>query len=205
MKIIIFGASGKTGKLLVTQALSDNHTVTAFVRNPSNLNISNPNLLIVQGDVTDASAVKKAILGNNAVISTLGTNTGLRKTIILHEMTQNIVQGMKEQQVSRIAYMASAGIDKEIPGVIGKITMKLLGNVLDDHHNAVAVLKDNDLQWTIARPLGLNDKPFTGRYRKDAIGVPKGGRTISRADVADFLLQSIVNEEFIHQSVALSD
>lgn len=205
MKIIIFGASGKTGKLLVKQALSDNHTVTAFVRNPSNLNISDPNLLIVQGDVTDVTAVKKAILGNDAVISTLGTNTGLRKTTILHELTQNIVQGMKEQQVSRIAYMASAGIDKEIPGVIGKMTMKLLGNVLDDHHNAVAVLKENDLQWTIARPLGLNDKPFTGTYRKDAIGVPKGGRTISRADVADFLLQAIVNEEFIHQSVALSD
>jgi len=205
MKIIIFGASGKTGKLLVTQALNDNHTVTAFVRNPSNLNISNPNLLIVQGDVTDASAVKEAISGHNAVISTLGSNTGLRKTTILHEMTKNIVQGMKEQQVSRIAYMASAGIDKEIPGVIGKITMKLLGNVLEDHHNAVAVIKDNDLQWTIARPLGLNDKPFTGRYREDAIGVPKGGRTISRADVADFLLQAIVNEEFIHQSVALSD
>jgi len=69
----------------------------------------------------------------------------------------------------------------------------------------VTVLKDNDLQWTIARPLGLNDKPFTGTYRKDSIGVPKGGRTISRADVADFLLQAIVNEEFIHQSVALSD
>ena len=205
MKIIIFGASGKTGKLLVEQALSDNHRVTAFVRNPSNLNISNPNLVIVQGDATDASDVKKAILGHDAVISTLGTNTGLRKTTILHEMTQNIAQGMKEQQVSRIAYMASAGIDKEIPGVIGKITIKLLGNVLDDHHNAVAVLKDNDLQWTIARPLGLNDKPFTGTYRKEAIGVPKGGRAISRADVADFLYQAIVNEEFIHQSVALSD
>lgn len=205
MKIIIFGASGKTGKLLVEQALSDNHRVTAFVRNPSNLNISNPNLVIVQGDATDASDVKKAILGHDAVISTLGTNTGLRKTTILHEMTQNIAQGMKEQQVSRIAYMASAGIDKEIPGFIGKITIKLLGNVLDDHHNAVAVLKDNNLQWTIARPLGLNDKQFTGTYRKEAIGVPKGGRAISRADVADFLYQAIVNEEFIHQSVALSD
>ncbi|MBD7908801.1 NAD(P)-dependent oxidoreductase [Sporosarcina gallistercoris] len=205
MKLIVFGASGKTGKLLVEQALSDNHMVTAFVRNPSNLNISNPNLTIIQGDATNASAVKKAILGHDAVISTLGTETGLRKSTLLHEMTQNIVQGMKEQQVSRIAYMASAGIDKEIPGMIGKITMKLLGNVLDDHHNAVAVLKDNDLQWTIARPLGLNDKPLTGSYRKEATGVPKGGRTISRADVADFLYQAIVNEEFIHQSVALSD
>lgn len=205
MKIIIFGASGKTGKLLSEQALSDNHRVTAFVRNPSNLDISNPNLVIVQGDATDASAVKKAILGHDAVISTLGTNTGLRKTTILHEMTQNIAQGMKEHQVSRIAYMASAGIDKEIPGIIGKITIKLLGNVLDDHHNAVAVLKDYDLQWTIARPLGLKDKPFTGKYRKEVFGVPKGGRAISRADVADFLYQAIVNEEFIHQSVALSD
>ena len=59
--------------------------VTAFVRNPSNFNISDPNLLIVQGNATDASAVKKAILGHDAVISTLGANTGLRKTTILHE------------------------------------------------------------------------------------------------------------------------
>ena len=107
--------------------------------------------------------------------------------------------------MSRVAYMASAGIDKEIPGIIGKITIKLLGNVLDDHHNAVAVLKDSDLQWTIARPLGLNDKPFTGAYHKEAIGVPKGGRSISRADVADFLYQALINEEFIHESIALSD
>ena len=172
MKIIIFGASGKTGKLLVSQALSDNHTVTAFVRNPSNLNISDPNLVIVQGDVTDASAVKKAILGNDAVISTLGTNTGLRKSTILREMTKNIVQGMKEQQVSRIA-MASAGIDKEIPGVIGKITIKLLGNVLDDHHNAVAMLKENELQWTIARPSGLTTNRLQGHIVKSRMGFLK--------------------------------
>ena len=129
--------------------------------------------MIVQGDVTDASAVKKAILGNNAVISTLGTNTGLRKTTILHEMTKNIVQGMKEQRVSRIAYMASAGIDKEIPGVFGKITMKLLGNVLDDHHNAVAVLKDNDLQWTIARPLDSTINRLQGHIVKMQLGFLK--------------------------------
>lgn len=205
MNIIVFGASGKTGKLVVEQALNLQHKVTAFVRNLTKLQIEHPNLHIIQGDALDEEAVQKAVSGQEVVISCLGSSSGLGKTTALHEMTQNIVKAMKVNHVLRIIYMASAGIDKEISGLIGKLTMKMLGNVLEDHHNAVEVIKANDLTWTVARPMGLSDNPPTGSYREEHEGIPKGSRSISRADVADFITRALTDEKYLNQSVALGN
>lgn len=205
MNIIVFGASGKTGKLVVEQALTLQHKVTAFVRNPTKLQINHTNLHIIQGDALDEEAVKTAVSGQDVVISCLGSRGGLSKTTALHEMTLNIVNGMKDHHVWRIIYMASAGIDKEIPGLIGKLTMKMLGNVLQDHHNAVEVIKANNLTWTVARPMGLSDNPPTGSYREEHQGVPKGSRSISRGDVADFITRAIEDEKYLNQSIALGN
>ena len=205
MNIIVFGATGKTGKLVVEQALNLQHNVTAFVRNPTKLQINHPNLHIIQGDALEEEAVQKAVSGQEVVISCLGSSSGLGKTTVLHEMTQNIVHAMKANSVSRIIYMASAGIDKEIPGLIGKLTMKMLGNVLEDHRNAVEVIKANDLTWTMARPMGLSDNPPTGSYREEHEGIPKGSRSISRADVANFITRALTDEKYLNQSVALGN
>ena len=205
MNIIVFGATGKTGQLLLSQALKEGHKVTAFVRSPAKLQVTDPNLTIIQGDATDGEAVKRALPGHDAVISTLGSVSGLGKTTILHQMTQNIVTAMKEQGVKRIAYTASAGIDREIPGLMGIISMKLLANVLEDHRNAVAVIKESGLDWTIARPMGLTNKEPSGNFRTAASGVPKGAKSISRADVAAFLLDAVANHKYIHESIALSE
>ena len=205
VKIIIFGASGKTGKLVVEATLEGGHEVTAFVRDPSKLTIQHANLNIIKGQATEQRAVSDAIKGKELVISCLGSDNGLKKTTILHEMTSNIVAGMKEHNVSRIIYTASAGIDNEIPGIIGKIMMKLLGNVLEDHYNAVAEIKKNSLTYTIVRPLGLTDNPYTGKYREAMTGIPEKGRLISRADVADFIIRAITDEQYLNQSVAISN
>lgn len=71
-KIIVFGASGGTGFEVVRQALEAGHQVTAFVRNLANLEVEHANLVVFQGDVTDAGAVEKAIAGQEPVVSALG-------------------------------------------------------------------------------------------------------------------------------------
>ena len=205
MNVIVFGANGKTGRLVVERLLKEGHEVTAFVRNPSTLNIQHAHLQITEGQATDKKAVSDAIKGKELVISCLGSDKGLKKTTVLHEMTSNIVAAMKEQNVTRIIYMASAGIDNEIPGIIGKITTVLLGNVLKDHHNAVAEIKKNKLVYTIARPLSSTDHPYTGKYREAKTGIPEKGRSISRADVADFIIRAITDEQYHHQSIGLSN
>lgn len=205
VKIIVFGANGKTGRLVVQKTLEDGHEVTAFVRDPATLTIQHDNLHIMKGQATDKRAVSDAIKGKELVISCLGSDKGLKKTTVLHEMTSNIVAAMTEHHVARIIYMASAGIDNEIPGIIGKITTMLLGNVLKDHHNAVAEIKKHSLTYTIVRPLSLTDNPYTGKYREAKTGIPEKGRSISRADVADFIIRAITDEQYLNQSVALSN
>jgi len=203
MKVIIFGATGKTGEHLVQQALNAGLEITAFVRNPLKLKTTHPLLHVYEGDALDSTAVSQAIEGHDAVISCLGSNTGLKKSTVLGEMGTIIVQAMKEKHVTRIVYLASAGIDKEIPGVSGRLVMKLLGKVLADHRTAVDAIQANDLEWTIARPMSLNDGPLIGSYREDFKSVPKHGRAISRADVAHFLLRSLEDQKYINQSVAI--
>lgn len=205
MNIIIFGASGGVGKHFTKLALDKGLNVTAFVRTPAKLALQHENLTIVQGDATDKQAVAAAISGKDAVVSCLGSNTGMKKSTQLEDMTKNIVDGMVANKVQRIVYTASAGIENEIPGLMGKIMMKMLGNVLADHKKAVDYIKSNNLTYTIVRPMGLNDKAFTGNYKEALSGIPGAGKSISRADVSDFIYKALMNKDYENTSVGISD
>ena len=92
MKIIIFGASGRTGLPLVTQALAAGHNVTAFVRNPNKIQISHAKLRVVQGDLDDAESIEAAIAGHDAVLSALGPIPNGRKDIMKVAFTNIILK-----------------------------------------------------------------------------------------------------------------
>jgi len=204
MKIIVFGATGGVGQHVVKQALEQGFEVTAFVRTPSKISQTHRNLYIVQGDAFNKEEVAKAIAGHDVVISCLGSSQGMKKSTELEEMTKNIVDGMKEHQVTRIIYTASAGIDNEIPGISGKMVMMLLKNSLRDHRNAVHYIKQSGLNYTIVRPLGLTNQPFTGKYREAREGVPEKAKSIPRADVAHFIIKALKDEKYENSSIAIS-
>lgn len=204
MKIIVFGATGKTGLSFVKQALDKGNEITAFVRNPDKMKIKNDKLKIVVGSALDKIIVSNAIEGHDAVVSCLGSDAGRAKSVFLTRMTENIVEGMKANNINRIVYMASAGIYKEIPGLTGKIVVYMLRNALEDHKNATDIIINNNLEYTIARPMGLIDGPKTEAFRKAITGVPKGGLEITREDVAYFLLESITNNEHVNEAVGLA-
>lgn len=203
MKIIVFGASGRTGKEFIQQALKEGHSVTAFVRDPQKLGLKADRLTQFTGDALDQQLVSEAIAGHDSVVSCLGAS-GLGKTTLLSEMAASIIKGMNDHNVSRIAYTASAGIYKEIPGVRGKMAGYVLRNVLEDHRRAADLLEASKLDWTIARPMRLDDGPLTGQYRKSNEGVPSGGQRISRKDTAHFLLHSLLENAYIDRSVGLA-
>ncbi|MGG1687081.1 NAD(P)-dependent oxidoreductase [Pseudalkalibacillus sp. NRS-1564] len=204
MKLIVFGATGGTGNAFVKQAIAAGHTVTAFVRTPSKLETTHKNLSVEIGDAMQSADVKQAITSDvDAVISCLGAN-GLGKTTDLSTMTANILDAMSIHDVKRIVYMASAGINKEIPGVTGFVAGKLLQNVLADHRRAVDLLAASEAEWTVARPIGLTNDDRTGEYRKARSGIPKGGRRIARSDVADFMLHTVTDHLYIRESIGLA-
>lgn len=204
MKIIVFGATGGAGKFVVQQGLDAGMEVTAFVRTPAKLEITHENLNIVQGDAFNKEEVSAAISNHDAVISCLGSSKGMKKSEELQNMTKNIVEGMKEHNVDRIVYTASAGVHKELTGIMGKLIMQLLKNALIDHRAAVGHIQDAGLNYTIVRPMGLSNKEFTGEYREAASGVPAKSSSIPRADVAHFIIKALTDSSYENTSIGLA-
>lgn len=204
MKIIVFGATGGVGKWVVKQGLEAGHEITAFVRNPDKLAITHENLTIVQGDAFNNREVEAAIAGHDAVVSCLGSSTGMKKSTELGEMGENIAQGMTANNVRRIVYTASAGVHKELTGVMGRIVMGLLKNPLIDHRAAIAHIIAHKLTYTIVRPMSLTDKEFTGGYRESLTTIPEKSNAIPRADVAHFILKALAEPRYENTSIGLA-
>ena len=204
MKIIIFGASGGVGQSAVKQAVENGFEVTAFVRTPAKLEVAHENLTVIKGDAYNPAEVSDAIAGHDAVVSCLGSDKGMKKSTALQDMVKNIVAGMEAHGVKRIVYTASAGVHNELLGVSGKLMMGMLKNALADHRAAVDHIEAHGLTYTIVRPMGLTNGPFTGKYREAASGVPEKSKTIPRADVAHFILKTLNNAEYENRSIGIA-
>ena len=203
MKIVIFGASGRTGIITVFQALEKGHQVTAFTRKSSSVTIQHKNLLIHQGDILEYEKVKQAVEGQDVVISALGVESR-NYTTVLSEGTANIIRAMNELKVKRFICMSSAGILGNDGGFwFGKIILPLfLKQVFEDKKRQMKLIQESNLEWVLIRPVGLTDAPKTGKYQiYDKI---PGSATIPRADVADFMLKLMTDKKYDKMMPAIS-
>ncbi len=211
MKLIVFGATGGTGQHLVKQALAQGHMVTAFVRNPAKFGVSHPGLRIVQGDVLDAASVEQAVSGHDAVLAALGAPA--RDTNkVRSEGTRNIISAMEKTGVRRLVCQTSLGYGDSIqvldrtPFYFRHIIVPFfLRRVFADHALQEDVIKQSSVDWIIVRPGNLTDGERTGRYRHgfaasdQAITV-----SVSRADVADFMLKQLSDDTYLRKTPGLS-
>ncbi len=101
MKLLIIGATGGTGRELVAQALAAGHEVTALVRNPEKLGTRHERLRLVQGDILDPDSVDVAVVGQDAVLSSLGTKSIFGRVVIFSEGTRNLLNAMTNHGVRR--------------------------------------------------------------------------------------------------------
>jgi putative NADH-flavin reductase len=209
MNVVVFGATGGTGRELVKQALGHAHTVRAFVRNPDRLKVIHHRLEVVQGDIGDKKAVADAIRGQDAVLSALGVNERKPNTI-LSDGVRNILASMKKQKVRRLLFVSSLGVgdSKGQLGVIYNwiVLPALLKNIFADKEKAEELIRESKgIDWTIVRPGRLTDGRLTAKYDAgpDA-GKKRWFPKVSRADVADFMLHSLERNEQIGQTPGIS-
>lgn len=208
MKLVIFGATGTVGAQVVQQALEQGHTVKAFVRNLTKLNLQHPQLSFAQGDVMNASAVEQAIRGQDAVICVLGSGKKLKSTI-RSEGTQQIIQAMEKVGVRRLICQSTLGTGDSWSNLnfYWKYVMFgfILRQVFTDHERQEALVRNSNLDWTIVRPSAFTDGPLTGRYRHSFTSTDRNiTLKISRADVADFILKQLSDQSSLHQTPSLS-
>ncbi|MFI0897621.1 NAD(P)-dependent oxidoreductase [Streptomyces sp. NPDC020983] len=212
MRVAVFGSTGATGRQVVAQALAAGHEVTAFVRDPAKAPPARQGLTIATGQVTsDQEAVTAAVTGTDAVIVTLGTERslrGLRAPAVMAGAAPRIVAAMRAAEVSRVVWLSGLGVGDtlaEVPPLPRLGYRLLLGRVYADKAAGERVLRDSGLDWTLVYPVMLTNGARTGRYRHgeqlDLRGVP----TVSRADVADFLLGRAVAGDYLHKIAVVAD
>ncbi|ASC73230.1 3 beta-hydroxysteroid dehydrogenase/Delta 5--_4-isomerase [Halomicronema hongdechloris C2206] len=208
MKLLIFGATGGVGRQLVDQALAQGHRVTAFARTPDKLAVQHPNLAVFQGDVMDLPTVQQAVQGQDAVICILGSGQKLTGTV-RSQGTRHIVQAMEQSGIRRFICQTTLGAGESWGSlnVYWKTVMfgLILRNVFADHERQEQTVQNSHLDWTIVRPGAFVAGPRTGQYRHGFPGTDKSSQLkISRADVADFILQQLGSEAYLHQAASLS-
>jgi putative NADH-flavin reductase len=207
MNVLIIGATGRTGREIVRQALGQGHVVTAFARNPSDITLQHDHLKIVPGDVLDRGSVEAAVGGQQVVLSALGARTHGRTTV-LSEGTKNVLRAMEQQGVRRFVCESSLGVG-DSRGQLGPlfdwIVLPLwLRHVYRDKEVQERDIKQSNLDWVIVRPALLTNGLRTGIYQvgltfnRSAI-VPR----ISRADVADFMLKQLTDDTYVRQAPGL--
>ncbi|WP_260706513.1 NAD(P)-dependent oxidoreductase [Edaphobacter flagellatus] len=204
MRLAILGATGGIGRLLLSHALDQGHNVTAYARAPQKIGISAPRLQVIGGDLYDAEQMAQAIHGSDAVLSAFGPTT-LRRTHLRRDFGRTLVRAMHLSGVSRFIHVSSAFCFRQGGLLYSVMTNTLFRNVTDDHCDADNEMAQSDLDWTILRPPRLLDKPASGNLRVVAGGLPKSAYTISRADVANFMLKEAVAPRYVHQFVGLSN
>jgi putative NADH-flavin reductase len=193
MKVTVFGATGRTGRELVRQALAKDHQVTAVVRDPARLQISDERLRVERADVFDPRSIEPAVRGSDAVVSALG-GTSLKPTDICESGVRAVIRAMNATGARRLAVVSnsahtSAEGDSPLKRAANALLVRrILRNPFADLRRMEREIRASDVDWTIVRPPRLTDGAHTGRYRTTRNAHVAGGWTISRADVADCVL-----------------
>ena len=210
LKLLVIGATGRTGQQIVSQALERGFFVTAFVRNRQKLQIEHENLTVVKGNVLDYSSVEAAVDGQDAVISALGHKRYYFPGRILSHGTSNILKAMEQHKVKRFICQTSIGIGNSAGRMGIYYTFFVIPLILPfyfwDKTRQEKIIAESNLNWTIVRPAALTNRAKKGKYQQ---GFKTGNfiltRTISRADVADFMLNQLSDNSYMKSAVGISN
>jgi putative NADH-flavin reductase len=206
MKMLVFGASGGTGQELVRQGLAAGHQVSAFVRNPASFPAT-PGLQVIQGDVFDPEQVAAAIQGQDAVFTALGART-LGPNDLLPKSSANIIAGMKCHGVRRLIVLGAAGAYRDAGKYatpFRRFLLRLLKRTLLKYPFINSAIQQQQveasgLDFTVVLPPRLTNGPAVGKYREELNGLPPKGITLSRADLAEFMLKQFGNPVWMRKA-----
>jgi len=214
MNIVIFGATGGTGRHIIEQALDQGHKVTAFDRNPAALTLEHPNLSFIKGDVFNQAEVDAAVAGQDgrmAVICVLGVRPTTQAPVC-STGTENILAAMPKAGLKRFicqtAFVVAAldGERKEVSWVL-PLMLTLFPKtkaMFADKVRQEQIVRQSDLDWIIIRPARLIDGPQKGTYKVgNHLSIDMNAK-ITRADVADFILKQVSDNSYVHQVPRIS-
>jgi uncharacterized protein YbjT (DUF2867 family) len=209
VNILVIGASQGTGALAVRAALDKGHRVTAFARSPQKLALEHPQLRKVAGDFHEEASVEAAVEGHDAVIVTASAtrlSAFKENPRYFSQGTGYTILAMKKAGARRLVVLSALGVGNSRPLLNPIVRALTIGFLLklpyEDHERQEEQVRASGLDWVVARPGRLTDGAARHRYlRKTAIEpLPS---SISRADVADFLVEACEAPTWVGHAVQL--
>jgi putative NADH-flavin reductase len=207
VKIAVIGANGKTGRLVVGEALARGHEVIAVVRDPAGVRLKHERLQVARADARDAVALTQALVGAEAVVSTLGRSSqGKPLAPVFAAAMQATLAAIEANGAQRLSVISAQGVGEESDEGLGltlRLMRRLLGKAIDDMREMERLVKASDLEWTIARAGGLTNQP-KGHYLVELGNALKGHGRTRRADLAEVLVLAVTEERWPRQAVVVA-
>ncbi len=208
MRVLIIGASKGIGLETTRQALDAGHDVRALARSATAIAISNPSLEKIRGDALKTEDLEAALVGVDVVIQTIGVGLGdlFRPVHVFSDATRVLIAAMGRQGVKRLICVSGFGAGDSRASIsrLQRLPFQIVfGRAYDDKSLQEKLIKESELDWTIARPGVLTSGPRTGRYRIIAEATQWRNGIISRADVAEFLVRQIGDGAYIRKTPVL--
>ena len=214
MKILLIGATGRTGKLILKKAIEDKHEVTAIVRDPSK--IKDLNAKVIQGSPYDAETVKTAIKNCDAVICTLNVSrksdnpwAKLRSPKdLISRSVANALEGMKENNIKRIITLSALGAGdskKKMPFIFNIfLSITNLKYAFTDHTRQEELLAESNMEWTVIRLPMLTDDNGEAEILVNKNDGVRLNKNINRESVARFILSILNDQKYFKTVVGIS-
>jgi putative NADH-flavin reductase len=208
MRVLIIGATKGIGLETTRQALQAGHDVRALARSATAIAISNPSLEKMRGNALKAEDVEAALVGVDVVIQTLGVGLGelFRPVHLFSDATRVLIAAMRSQGVKRLICVTGfgAGDSRASISCLQRLPFQIVfGRAYDDKSLQEQLIKESELDWTIARPGVLTSGPRTGHYQILSEASQWRNGSISRADLAEFLIRQIGDQTYIRKAPVL--
>jgi putative NADH-flavin reductase len=211
--VVVFGAGGRTGRLIVERALSGGDQVTAVARRPGTVTdldrrwAHTGRLRVATADVRDAASVVAVTSGHDAAVSAIA-GRGRHPGGLFSDGTRAIVDALEASGVRRFVAVSSRGVnyqDRGLPFAYRAVIRPLvLREVYADMQIMERIIRTSTLDWTLVRPPRLIDRPARGTYRVEDGRNPRGGWVLARADLAAFVTAELHGGEWTHRAPTLA-
>jgi uncharacterized protein YbjT (DUF2867 family) len=202
MKVLVFGATGKTGRLVVERAMAKGHAVTVLVRDASRFHRTGVRVLM--GDATNLAEVLAAMKGQDVVVDTIGGTKPYKAQELERRAARVIIDAMRMERVRRLIVVSMMGLGEsrmQAPWWYRTLLMRtFLRGSSPDKEAMERLVRASGLEYVIVRPPILKDEPATGK-----VTVLEGGtgHSITRGDLSEFLVEQVTNDAYVGRGVTV--
>ena len=215
--IAVMGATARSGREIIRQALERGHVVKGFARSPSKLGLSHPNLTLYQGDIYERDSIARVLAGDEVVVSMIGLGTPddpmaeVGPVDIYTVMAENLIAVMKEKGNRRLIMASSTGVEHRValdapkPPVtdVSQMWRWNARTLYNDMYDMEEMIAASGVDYILLRPGFMVEEPARGDLKIDTSGTTPGARVITYPDFAAFVLDNLAADTYRNMPVGL--